>query len=1217
MRKALFCRVVICIVAALFFMVLHSCVKEEYELSQDTLNTNVTLFQEGISLPLGKTRAITLGSMMGELGDDVKQYLSNLEGAYMFRMADTLDFSERLSELKGIIDIDKIEVSQDYSFNLSNVDLSGLQIDLPQFKPAVLDISSIIYNPEITLPEFNENIKITTKLTDLDESVLDLNFSDYNVEHVGEFASFANQGDKFHVSESILSLPESDVEMSYAQIATFLNGIPGAPKLPDISISSSFDNIVFKLPIEISLPKQIKSLDNISLGEDAAIEVGMAIGNSLFTSGEIDPTIDIDLHNIFDLRDEETGVTAQEHINDYFLLTGENNWQQSHKYHAKSLAITGKDFVRQPDGTLLLKKDVEVTASGLIEEKNLKTTIRHLHNHDDQPTTVTVSLKFHDFIVDNVEIEIDPITLEKEMTIPIEIPGISLPSIVEKVEYIDLDQSKPMEIKIQSMIPDAFKTLSINIDKLEVIFPEGFSVKHDKYDAQARKLIYTGISLAEGLDDKVVIDRLTPPDLDGGQLSYKGEIMVMAIGSARGAVMLDKVLEEKEDLSFDVEIDYKPELADYGVLIDDYVYDIKIDPVSFSEKLPDSVKDMGVVSVYLEKVNGTNPTAVINLDYPEDESIRILPKEGEGLKISFPEVIVFDNLPSEYNYNPEDNSISFTGEQVIPKTISLPISRLDIVPEKLPGKDGYWVSGEVNIIGGVRLAGTRLTKKLIEKLLADNAKVSFDAEIPVLKPEKVNVGEYSAAISHSMEFSGLNIDGLPEMVKSIDKVILKDVELSLEVDASSIASVVSDADMTLELNVKLPEIVVIDHKDVGEDNVLHVSESMGKDNKIVVGPYVVKELDLSGIDFTSDKVSLGNMKIDVDGRVLMQNVSVDLNKLEGKELDVTLKGGLCSKGSDKILIDKINAVVDYQIDPIQETVDLSSLTGSLGDKFEMNLDLNRFNLILEVKTNLCLPVNADLKIIPYYDGQPAEDKILKPKAPLSLKYSESAKDTVYTRFWISNTDKGMPADFEWVNIDLLSLLLEKPESLQLCIEAGTPENAALVFEPESKYALSANYAFELPLELGEEFRMEYADTLRGLPEQLGTIMSYGSIAMGGKVTNSLPVQFDLEFFLLDAEDNLIPMSEGAGKQTIKASNYDGSPSETALDVRFGIDTGAETPEISAILVKFVVTSGGKVGAFRDDSFIQVELNARIPEGITLDLNDATSEDGENNQKTNL
>ena len=40
-----------------------SCVNNDYELSEDKINTDVTIFQEGLTLPLGTTAPIKMGDL--------------------------------------------------------------------------------------------------------------------------------------------------------------------------------------------------------------------------------------------------------------------------------------------------------------------------------------------------------------------------------------------------------------------------------------------------------------------------------------------------------------------------------------------------------------------------------------------------------------------------------------------------------------------------------------------------------------------------------------------------------------------------------------------------------------------------------------------------------------------------------------------------------------------------------------------------------------------------------------------------------------------------------------------------------------------------------------------------------------------------------------------------------------------------------------------------
>ena len=75
----------VCAFLSASIMAVTSCVNERYEISDDNLDLKVTIFQEGLSLPLGSTGKIRMDSIMNKIGlpEDFKQYLSEgADGSY-------------------------------------------------------------------------------------------------------------------------------------------------------------------------------------------------------------------------------------------------------------------------------------------------------------------------------------------------------------------------------------------------------------------------------------------------------------------------------------------------------------------------------------------------------------------------------------------------------------------------------------------------------------------------------------------------------------------------------------------------------------------------------------------------------------------------------------------------------------------------------------------------------------------------------------------------------------------------------------------------------------------------------------------------------------------------------------------------------------------------------------------------------------------------------
>ena len=78
MGKFSFNGVVTSVIAAVALIYVTSCVNSKYELSEENLDLKVTVFQEGVSLPLGSTDKITLESLYAQLDDETKEMLKEM-----------------------------------------------------------------------------------------------------------------------------------------------------------------------------------------------------------------------------------------------------------------------------------------------------------------------------------------------------------------------------------------------------------------------------------------------------------------------------------------------------------------------------------------------------------------------------------------------------------------------------------------------------------------------------------------------------------------------------------------------------------------------------------------------------------------------------------------------------------------------------------------------------------------------------------------------------------------------------------------------------------------------------------------------------------------------------------------------------------------------------------------------------------------------------------
>ena len=97
------------------------------------------------------------------------------------------------------------------------------------------------------------------------------------------------------------------------------------------------------------------------------------------------------------------------------------------------------------------------------------------------------------------------------------------------------------------------------------------------------------------------------------------------------------------------------------------------------------------------------------------------------------------------------------------------------------------------------------------------------------------------------------------------------------------------------------------------------------------------------------------------------------------------------------------------------------------------------------------------------------------------------------------------------------------------------------------------------------------------------------------------------------------MAETSGKQVIRGCGPNGTPVTTPLDIVLEKKDGVDMSDVSSIVLLFKANTESVAGMpFKEESSLKAVINARIPEGITMDLSgllfpkeDEGSEEDEN------
>ena len=1209
MKLKVFSRMAILLAAVLSVF---SCVREEYTISEDNLNLEVTVFQDGVQIPLGNTDSLKVKDLLETFGEgEASEYLQYLktvgpDGAYAFAMSETMDFAEDLEELESLKDQIKIEgmsVQEDVSFNLSSVDVSDFKVDGQNYG-VEYDLGSIVGDFKVEAPAIDPfSMRLTAGLGDYlpDLSAFDPGLDKEPFEVNVEIGHLQGMG---QLPSDVEALVGSDVydepiPIDPANGLEYMNPLTGKPliSLSPMLIDLSADP--YTIEMSMDLPDGLVSVDRIVMKEDASVVVTVAVENTLLTAGSILPHIDFDVHEIFQLADEinygRDDLTT-DHIIDDFDLNAEGALI-TRSYRVKAINVS-KDDIK--DGKLNIKRTISLSDASSLGYEGLATTLRKLVESDGQPMNIYLSLSFEDFDIDHVEFTVaedEAVTFETSTEIPLKMDFAVPEDVIKSISYAEFARTLPAagtrkgNVHIALSAANVMDFMNIGLESLEFTFPEELVVE----GAVDGKLSYQVEDLAWGLDEYLYISEIRIPEPVDGRISIDREIMVSAKAKASVSGSVNSAeLADAEDIVVDVNVEADLDFEDYEVVVKGYDYEIS-ESYTIEEKLPDEMEDFeGDITIYLKD----SPQLRIVMDYPQVD-VPVVAGKG-GLEIRFPELLRFED---------DVRSLTFEEGEEIPSEIILGIDRIVVSP--VSREDGIYVEGDFAVAGNIGVRdGQKIHKSDVDVLTGtdkDARNVSISIDVPDLVPANVSVDTYSASISEKFDFDLLSAEDVPEMIVSIGEIEFDDVFIDFAVDASELLSKLGDAQLSFSSDVTIPDYIILDGVDAvrnEEDRTVTIKleAKADSDGRIAMGPIKVKGLDLTGVIEAGEGLK---GSIAVDGNVTLTDASINVDDLQdSNEFTVSLTGGISGGGEDgAITVAKASAKVDYQLDPVSTVVDLSGVREALDiEGLSMDLALSHVHLALDLKTNLGVSADADVSIVPYYAGIPAE--------PITCSLEIDAPETVgevkHTRYWLGEDAGCAPEGYEFRHIPILDLLRNIPDSIQVNLAAGTDKDAVCVLDTRTDYVLSADYSVEIPIQFDEEFNIGFTYTLSDIPEVVSSIFEYGSLALTGEILSGLPLGLDLTAELLDPQGNVIPLQENAGRLSISPCEGIGKASATDVNLLFGKKKGSPASEISAVRLTF--EAGAVNVPLTEDSFIKVALQALVPEGVTVDLKDFMSDD---------
>ena len=1164
---------VLTIILAVFATALASCVNEEY--SMDDLNKEITVGGDSLTLPIGSTKQLFIKGMLP--ADLDKGVLQTLEGgAYALRIKNTLSLGDQMPDLSNMVDVSDIEVKHEVVYNLSDVNTESMSIDEQTFDSS-FEIAGENLHTDVNLPEIFEETVVETGIWKYAKDAKDM----------------------------VIEIDEKDLNTTVEDVLKIPDGL-NIPSGIEASLPEQHEEIeeqTLSISTELQRPEGVYNIHDIKMSEDSKVKVTLSIDNVFITQGRIVPEMSLNLLNLMTVENKGN-VTNIIEIGEDFTLDHENDYTVSHEFPISELfMIKGKTDPQNPnplfpevggviEETALLNRNVGLT--GKIHLYDAITTSDVLNSASGKTVNLNVAMEFPNGLkIKSVIMDVEEIEVTETMKVPITIDEMDLPEGVKSIDMVTFTDNSSLEMLIKFAYKnrnniDPKSGLIANLKDFKMKFPE--EIKVLEADENGEFILENASVVGDGVDEWLHISRIEFKNPTDGKLAYEGIVTVDATMVLRGECVNSETIPYtvEEDMEFIVDAIGHFEKEDYLATVEGLTHNLDFEPKDCSYDLPDGVADFGVFSVTPKGEN----SITIDLNIPET-SLKTMAAE-EGVVISFPEYLIFKNIPSEYNFNPVQNSITLRGE--LPEQILLPIDKLLVKPIKDEETGKYRAEGQLNISGAVALAPGQITGTQVDDMIGKEAQIL--AVVPAIEADEVSFEHFEITADQTFDFTILEGSTLPEYVKDVSEVALDEVYAVIDVNVANFPDMGAGKYPNVEFTLAMPDELILDPNDSRVDTRTNIVTLDGiiRDSKFDVDPIKILALDLSNYDFNSGKSLVDSIAF--NGRVYVDNPEVDVDDLEGDML-FNINASIAD-----IKIKKVVANVDYKIDSIKQTIPLTDLPDFMkGDGFV--LDLANPHLAITVKTNMNIPVSGKINITPIVNGEESANG--RVEANITLPCSPDPAVTDSTVFWFGEDEEACPADYVFIPAEINKLIRYIPDELKIELEANVDPAKKCAIEPSAKYTLDADYDITVPLAFGPDFHIEICDTINGITPIVGQLLEKNNLQLGGSVTSALPIQLLLDIELLDEDYNLIP-SEPV-QQKIRACNSDGSPSVSPLDLKLDILDGNDAKNISALKLTFAITSPNVTTMpLSDDDFVQVDLKIAVPGGVTVDLGEFNNEE---------
>ncbi|MCQ2145457.1 MAG: hypothetical protein MJY72_06915 [Bacteroidales bacterium] len=879
----------------------------------------------------------------------------------------------------------------------------------------------------------------------------------------------------------------------------------------------------------------IKSISDIELSGNAKMIVSLSLTNNYLVSGNIVPNIDVDLTKICGIEGYSGKMV---NISD-LVMNEENGYRAVRTYD-----ITGLVKNSFKDGRIFL--DENVTIAGQIEGYSL-TADRSLvsDSYSKGGMMLNLDVQFENVDIESADIVLEPVTVvTDDIIVPMSISPVALPSIVERISSVSLDRSRKTVLELDA--PNLLKIngLSAKIDEIVVEFPDGMHVE----GCTDGRLVIKGAKLP--LRKDIVISSIDFPAPVAGYQSFNGNIKVHAKTTVSGSMdVADLPASESEDVVVVASISSSPVISDFSVKTNEYRKDLGMEQ-KFDLNV-DGIGDLGNITV----VPDGKPNIEIVFNTPSVQALTFM-TGNDGITIALPSSIRLDEsrMGSGYTYSQSKHSINILGP--VPSKISLPVKEFHVSAST--AEQEIKVSGEFVAAAGV------LGKSDVEAL--NGASIGISLSIPQMNAKNVRLDDgLSVKVDETTSVSLFDRERIPEMVDILSELVLDDVYINCSMDFGGLPG---NGNYMVDLVATLPDC--FSPSEIALKGAVKNGRFVAQPVKLIA----LRNLDMRRIEELSSEIT-------IRGSLSTESADIELESLKN-DISVDMKISIADRNG-KIAVSSMRGHIHQEMS-YSTTLSFDDIPEFLRSS-EVCLDIKNPSLMLAIRSNMGIPVNGEIELIPWRNGHP--DGRVTALRDLAFPCSKDAASPELVELCL---------DPEQIS----RVFRQIPDSLEIVFKGNVDADKECIIDLGSEYFMDLAYDFDMPLTPGEDFMLVLSDTI-DLSQELVDVMSRTPIGLRIAARNSMP--FGLKIFVdfLDVDGNVLYISDGEISAGISGGSRLNPRVETA-DVMIRTLPGSPVNELAQLRISFALSGGAETHNLMKDDYIEADIKAVLPEGISFKIN---------------